>query len=71
MDESREEIPRISIDSLRDWHRMKANFTNAVFEMFDERIRQNGLQSERATLLPHLQQVHEVVVLHLGSTTDE
>lgn len=56
MDESREEIPRISIDSLRDWHRMKSNFTNAVFEQFDRRIHQNGLESERAALLPHLQQ---------------
>ncbi|KAH8983607.1 hypothetical protein EDB86DRAFT_2966461, partial [Lactarius hatsudake] len=49
-------IPRISIDSLRDWHRMKSNFSNAVFELFDQRIRQNGLESERASLLPHLQQ---------------
>ncbi|KAH9048086.1 hypothetical protein EDB84DRAFT_1574975 [Lactarius hengduanensis] len=56
MDESREEIPRISIDSLRDWHGMKSNFSNAVFELFDQRIRQNGLESERASLLPHLQQ---------------
>ncbi|KAH9001682.1 hypothetical protein EDB92DRAFT_91068 [Lactarius akahatsu] len=56
MDESREEIPRISIDSLRDWHRMKSNFSNAVFELFDQRIRQNGLESERASFLPHLQQ---------------
>jgi len=35
---------------------MKSNFSNAVFELFDQRIRQNGLQSERASLLPHLQQ---------------
>ncbi|KAI9456222.1 hypothetical protein BJY52DRAFT_567919 [Lactarius psammicola] len=56
LDESREEIPRISIDSLRDWHRMKSNFNDAVCELFDQRIRQNGLESERASLLPHLQQ---------------
>ncbi|KAF8270389.1 hypothetical protein EI94DRAFT_1658973 [Lactarius quietus] len=56
MDESREEMPRISIDSLRDWHRMKSNFTIAVFEQFDQCIRQSGLESERASLLPHLQQ---------------
>ncbi|KAH9967918.1 hypothetical protein BC827DRAFT_1122043 [Russula dissimulans] len=55
MDESREEIPRISIDSLREWHRIKANFTNAVLDQFDQRIRQTGLESERATLLPHVE----------------
>ncbi|KAH9063669.1 hypothetical protein EDB83DRAFT_2382383 [Lactarius deliciosus] len=70
MDESREEIPRISIDSLRDWHRMKSNFSNAVFELFDQRIRQNGLESERASLLPHLQQAHEDITLNQGSMTD-
>ncbi|KAI0278035.1 hypothetical protein BC826DRAFT_1113586 [Russula brevipes] len=36
MDESREEIPRISVDSLREWHRIKANFTKAVLEQFDQ-----------------------------------
>jgi len=56
MDESREEIPRISVDSLREWHRIKANFTKAVLEQFDQSVRQNGLESERASLLPHVQQ---------------
>ncbi|KAH9056620.1 hypothetical protein EDB87DRAFT_1196592 [Lactarius vividus] len=56
MDESREEIPRISIDSLRDWHKMKSNFGNAVLELFDQGVRQNGLESERASFLPYLQQ---------------
>ncbi|KAH9999016.1 hypothetical protein BJV77DRAFT_1179675 [Russula vinacea] len=56
MDESREEIPRISIDSLRDWHRMKTKFSKAVLEQFDQTIRQSGLESERASLLPHVQQ---------------
>ena len=62
MDESREEMQRISIDSLKDWHRIKSNFTNAVFDQFDQGIRQNKLESERASLLPHLQQAHGVVI---------
>jgi hypothetical protein len=57
MDESREEIPRISLDSLRQWHRIKANFTKAVLDQFDRRIRESGLESERAALLPGVQQV--------------
>ncbi|KAH9977246.1 hypothetical protein BGW80DRAFT_1167156 [Lactifluus volemus] len=56
MDESREEIPRISIDSLRDWHKIKANFTKAVFEQFDQRVRRDGLESERTSLVPLIQQ---------------
>ncbi|KAI0003306.1 hypothetical protein BJV74DRAFT_734686, partial [Russula compacta] len=56
MDGSREDIPRISIDSPREWHRVKANFTKAVFEQFDQGIRQNGLESERDSLVPHIQQ---------------
>ncbi|KAF8497141.1 hypothetical protein F5888DRAFT_1634631 [Russula emetica] len=57
--ESREDIPRISIDTLRDWHRIKANFSKAVLEQFDQAIRQSGLESERASLLPHVQQFIE------------
>lgn len=60
--ESREDIPRISIDTLRDWHRTKANFSKAVLEQFDQTIRQSGLESERASLLPHVQQVRQSVV---------
>jgi hypothetical protein len=55
--ESREDIPRISIDTLRDWHRIKTNFSKAVLEQFDQAIRQSGLESERASLLSHVQQV--------------
>jgi hypothetical protein len=60
MDESREDMTRIHVDSLRDWHRMKASFAKAIFDQFDQRIRQNGLESERATLLPYVQQVRIV-----------
>jgi hypothetical protein len=58
MDESREDVPRISVDSLREWHRIKANVTKAALDQFDQRIRQSGLQLERAALLPDVQQVH-------------
>ena len=57
MDESREDMARIHVDSLRDWHRMKASFGKTIFDQFDQHIRQSGLESERATLLPYAQQV--------------
>jgi hypothetical protein len=60
MDQSREDIPRISIESLRDWHRIKANFAKAVFDQFDQRLRQDRLESERASLVPLVQQVREL-----------
>ncbi|KAI0259959.1 hypothetical protein BC834DRAFT_973866 [Gloeopeniophorella convolvens] len=56
MDESLSDISRISIDTLTDWHRIKANFAKAVFEQFDQRVRQSGLESERSSLMPHVQQ---------------
>ena len=36
---------------------MKAKFSKAVLEQFDQTIRQSGLEFERASLLPHVQQV--------------
>jgi hypothetical protein len=82
MDESREEIPRISIDSLQDWHRMKAKFSKAVLEQFDQTIRQSGLESERTSLLPHVQQVpidrlfksappHRILLQFIDTTFDK
>jgi len=56
MDECREDMTRIHVDSLRDWHRMKASFGKAIFDQFDQRIRQSGLESERETLLPYAHQ---------------
>ena len=57
MDEPREDMARIHVDSLRDWHRMKASFGKAILDQFDQRIRQSGLESEREALLPYAQQV--------------
>ena len=57
MDEPREDMARIHVDSLRDWHRMKASFGKAILDQFDQRIRQSGLESERDALLPYAQQV--------------
>lgn len=68
MEESREEIPRISLDSLRQWHRIKANFTKVVLDQFDRRIRQNGLESDRAALLPSIQQVRVHLSIQGGVT---
>jgi len=57
MDESREDMTRIHVDSLRDWHRTKASFGKAILDQFEQRIRQSGLEAERDTLLPYAQQV--------------
>ena len=65
MDESREDMARVHVDSLRDWHRMKAGFGKAIFDQFDERIRQSGLESERATLMPYAQQVRIVLSIYV------
>jgi hypothetical protein len=57
MDEPREDMARIHVDSLRDWRRMKTSFGKAILDQFDQRIRQSGLESERDALLPYAQQV--------------
>ncbi|OBZ75487.1 hypothetical protein A0H81_04700 [Grifola frondosa] len=38
MDAQREDLPRISVETLQDWRRIKANFSSAVFEALDEQL---------------------------------
>ncbi|KAI0057094.1 hypothetical protein BV25DRAFT_1863798 [Artomyces pyxidatus] len=55
MDSSRAEYPRISVESRQDWQRVKANFAQAVYASFDERLAAAGLTASRASLAPYVQ----------------
>ena len=37
-EEQREEFPRISVDSLRDWRRIKLSYTTAAYKELEGRI---------------------------------
>ncbi|KAI0315546.1 hypothetical protein OF83DRAFT_1061929 [Amylostereum chailletii] len=55
MDASREEFPRISVDSYHDCQRIKTNFTQAIFARFEERLAASGVGRERDALTAHIQ----------------
>lgn len=55
--EKREDLPRISADTLQDWLRVKANYTNAIISRLDSRLAAKGLSKDRDIALMHINQV--------------
>ncbi|KAI0043553.1 hypothetical protein FA95DRAFT_1498435 [Auriscalpium vulgare] len=54
---SRGEYPRISVDTMQDWKRVKANFAEAVqTKLFDEYLATSGLTAQKEMIAPHIQQ---------------
>ncbi|TFK55341.1 hypothetical protein OE88DRAFT_1622798 [Heliocybe sulcata] len=54
MDPAREDLPRVSIETLQDWRRMKHNYESALLQAFEERLAASGLTHEREALLPYI-----------------
>jgi len=59
MDPPRDDLTRISVDSLQDWQRIKTNYATAAFAALDEELSQSGSTSEREALRLHVQQFIE------------
>ncbi|THG98481.1 hypothetical protein EW026_g3712 [Hermanssonia centrifuga] len=54
MDQQREELPRISVDSLHDWERIKASYTDAATATFETRVASRS-EADKNLLRKHLQ----------------
>lgn len=57
IDPKREDLPRISADTIQDWQRVKSNYKNALVTSVDDRLAAQGLSKERELVLLHLDQV--------------
>ena len=54
---AREDVQRISVDTINDWKRIKSNFSSAAFTALDEIIETGGSSIDKDALLPHIDQV--------------
>lgn len=57
MDNQREDIPRISVDSLQDWQRVKDNYTSMALSVLEEELLAIGTPSEATAIREHVLQV--------------
>ncbi len=57
LDSQREDIPRISVETLDDWRRIKRNYTRAALAALDEQLTPDDSQEDRQLLLAHLHHV--------------
>lgn len=55
--DSREDLVRVSVGSVQDWQRLKANYKNAILARLEENILTNGLAAEREELIAHTNKV--------------
>jgi len=62
---AREEVQRVSIDTVSDWKRIRSNFSSAAFDTLDEILESSGSSVDKDTLLPHIDQVWLYLVLGL------
>jgi len=65
---AREDVQRVSIDTINDWKRIKSNFSSAAFAALDEILETSGGSVDKNALLPHIDQVWPSLVLWIAST---
>ena len=56
-DAQREELPRISVETLDDWRRIKRNYTLAALGALEEQLGKNASEKDRKALLAHVHRV--------------
>ncbi|KAI8998973.1 hypothetical protein BD414DRAFT_454287 [Trametes punicea] len=54
MEAQREDLPRISVETLDDWRRIKRNYTIAALTALDEQLSDGSSSEDREVLLAHL-----------------
>ncbi|TFK72584.1 hypothetical protein BDN72DRAFT_928110 [Pluteus cervinus] len=52
----REDFPRVSLESITDWDRVRVNYQRAVVAQVDALVQQNHLGGEKEALMAHLLQ---------------
>lgn len=66
MDPQREEIPRIAVDSLEDWYRIKESYTKATMGAFEKRVASTPRSTQDIERLrEHLKQVSRLALRFL------
>ena len=60
VDSQREDLPRISVETLDDWRRIKRNYTLAALSALEEQLAgSNASPEDRKVLLAHVHKVSE------------
>ena len=54
---AREDVQRVSIETINDWKRIKSNFSAAAFAALDQVLETSGDSIDKNALIPHIDQV--------------
>lgn len=66
----RDDLPRVSLESIQDWHRIKENVNSAALVTLESKLAERGLTNQRHILLPHLKQVSRFLLNILYLTVE-
>lgn len=53
---ARDDLPRVSIDSVQDWQRIRSNLENAAYATLEDKLSQSELSGHKQLLQAHLKQ---------------
>jgi hypothetical protein len=68
--DSREDLPRISVDTIHEWQRVRSNFANTALSRVDSRLAASPSILNRDAVLQHVMQVRQASVESFTSTID-
>jgi hypothetical protein len=61
--DSREDLARVSVETIHDWQRVKSNFASTAVSALDARLAEASSSLSRDTILQHLNQVRAFTVM--------
>lgn len=59
MDSAREDQPRVSLGTVRDWRRLKANYSQNALTHLEEVVASSNLGNEKDALIAYMNQVYK------------
>jgi len=54
---AREDVQRVSVETINDWKRIKSDFSAAAFAALDQVLESSGDSVDKNALIPHIDQV--------------
>lgn len=57
----RDELPRVSVDSVNEWMRIQSSLNDEVAAVLQEKLKEHNLEEHREVFEQHMQQVRQIL----------
>ncbi len=56
----RDELPRVSVDSIHEWQKIQSSFNDEMLEVLQEKLGEHNAEQHREILEQYMQQVRQI-----------